>query len=115
MVAHLLHAFKSFVAFFAHVQALLVRYLLVLHQFFDLAELFAARLAFVSFEKAQPLPPRIVLAVPALPAQIALHVPVRLWVVKEHPELAVAVAAKVHLFVIAGVFLLVASLANQSA
>jgi hypothetical protein len=31
VVAHLLHAFKALVAFFAHVQALLMRYLLVLH------------------------------------------------------------------------------------
>jgi hypothetical protein len=53
VVAHLLHAFKAFIAFFAHVQALLVRYLLVLHQFLNLAELFAARFAFVLFEKAQ--------------------------------------------------------------
>jgi hypothetical protein len=39
VVAHLLHAFKALVAFFTHVQPLLVRYLLVLHQFLNLAEL----------------------------------------------------------------------------
>jgi len=112
MVAHLLHAFKAFVTFFAHVQALLMRNLLVLHQFLDLAELFAAHLTFMLFEKIQPLMPRIILVVPAFPAKISFYVPIRLWVVKEHPKLAVAYSAKVHLFVVAGVFFLKARLAN---
>lgn len=115
VVAHLLHASKTHAAFPAFIQPLLVRHLLVLHQFLYFAKLFAARLAFVLFEKVQFLSPRAVLAVPALPAQIAFHVPLRLWVVKKHPEFAIAYYAKVHLFVVACVFFLVAFLADQRA
>src|SRR5581483_6436496 len=42
MVAHLLHTFKAHTAFPAFVQALLVRHLLVLHQFLYFAEFFTA-------------------------------------------------------------------------
>lgn len=38
MIAHLLHTFKAHVAFVAHVKTLFMRYLLMMHKFFDLSE-----------------------------------------------------------------------------
>jgi hypothetical protein len=64
------------------------------------------------FEKTQSLMPRTVLAVPAISAQVAFYMPIRLWMVKEQPKLAVTDSAKIHLFVIAGVFFLVARLTD---
>lgn len=52
VVAHLLHPFKAHVAFAAHVEPPLMRHLLVLHQFFDLAELASTCLTFMLFEHA---------------------------------------------------------------
>jgi hypothetical protein len=57
MVAHLLHPLKSNVTFLAHVQLLLVKYLLVLHELFHLAEFSAADRTNVSLEyQAQRAP-----------------------------------------------------------
>ncbi len=66
VVAHLLHAIKAHVAFAAHVEPFFMSHLLVLHQFFNLAELTPARLAFMLFEHA--ISPLAVATVPALPA-----------------------------------------------
>jgi hypothetical protein len=51
MVAHLFHPPESFVAFVAHVHALLMGNLLMLHQFFYLAKFSAAGLALVLLEQ----------------------------------------------------------------
>lgn len=55
-----------------------------------------------------------VLAVPAVPAQVALYVPRRLGMVVNHAQLAIADRAKVHFLVMVGVLLVKACLAQQS-
>jgi hypothetical protein len=93
-----------------------MRYLLVLHQFLYLAELFAARLALVLFEKIHITAISLLVAlVPALPTQVALYLPDGLGMVVEHPKLAIAHDAKVHPLVIVGVLFLEAGLADKRA
>jgi hypothetical protein len=94
-----------------------MRYLLVLHQFLYLAELFAACFALVLFEKIHycDLSLLLVALVPALPTQVALYLPGGLGMVVEHPKLAIAHDAKVHPFVIVGVLFLEAGLADKRA
>jgi hypothetical protein len=50
VIAHLLHAVKAHIALAAHVDLSLMRNLLMLHQFFNPAELGPAHFAFVSLE-----------------------------------------------------------------
>jgi hypothetical protein len=50
VIAHLFHSFKASVALVAHVQALLMYELLVLHQFFDLPELASTVVTLVPFK-----------------------------------------------------------------
>jgi hypothetical protein len=94
-----------------------MRYLLVLHQFLYLAELFAARLALVLFEKIHitAISSLLVALVPALPTQIAFYLPGGLGMVVEHPKLAIAHDAKVHPLVIIGVLFLEAGIADKRA
>jgi hypothetical protein len=50
----------------------------------------------------------VVPIIPALPTQVSLYLPGRLRVIKEQSKLAVADRAKVQLFIIGGILLLIA-------
>lgn len=93
-----------------------MRYLLMLHPFLYLAELFAACLALVLFEKIHYCDLSLHVAlVPALPTQVALYLPGGLGMVVEHRKLAIAHDTKVHPLVIVGVLFLEAGIAHKRA
>jgi hypothetical protein len=86
VIAHLFHSFKAGIALIAHVQTLLMRYLLVLHQFFDLPEFASTLVTLVLFKKhiddISPLAVIVVIpSIPALPAEVAFYLPGRLRMV----------------------------------
>ena len=114
VVAHLLHPLKARIAFIADVQLLLVRDLLMLHELLHLAELPPARVAEMFF-KQEPVLASPVPVVPALLAQVTFNLPGRLWVVKEHPQLAIARRAEIDLPGIVGILLLVTCLTDKEA
>jgi hypothetical protein len=86
VIAHLFHSFKAGVALVAHVQALLMCYLLVLHQFFDLSEFASTLVTFVPFKNhiddLSPLAVNVVIpSIPALSTEVAIYLPGRLRMV----------------------------------
>ncbi|MCI0557678.1 MAG: hypothetical protein MN733_04230 [Nitrososphaera sp.] len=111
MVAHLLHSFKAGIAFAAHVQALLMVDLLVLHQVLYFAEFPATRFTLMFPE--QPLLASAVAIVPALSAKVAFDIPSRFWVVVEHAEPAVTDRTRVHFLVVVVILFRVAGFAYK--
>jgi len=110
MVAHLFHAFKPNLALAALVQALLVRDLLMLHEFFHLVESPPTFFAFMPPEQFLPSPS--IPPVPALSAKVAIYFPVRFGMIKEHAKPAFAQRAKIHSLVVLFVPLLIACFAD---
>jgi hypothetical protein len=115
VVAHLLHAVKAHAALFADVLLVFMRHLLVLHEFFDLAKLFAALFAFVlcGKEKTCHLLPLAVPCIPAFPAHLPLDLPGRLGVVADKSHLGPASGAKVQPFGVLGLLFVKARLAQK--
>lgn len=81
VVAHLLHAFESNLAFVAHVQFLFVGDLAMLHQLLYFVEFPAAGLTFMSAKQSSIVPS--VSPVPASSAKVSFYLPRRLGVVEE--------------------------------